>query len=62
MEAQTFDDDVLSGLVDAPHDDGCVERARGHAARVGAPRHAVHPRRVEAPLLVVSQLKTTHTP
>ena len=55
-QALTLNDEVLGGLQHAPHDDAGVERARRHAAPVGAKRRAVHTRRVEAPLLVVSQL------
>ena len=47
---------MFVGRVHAPDDDAGVERAGRDARRVGAPRHAVHARRVEAPLLVVRQL------
>lgn len=55
----TFDDGMFGGRVDAPDDDGGVERAGRDARRVGAPGGAVHARRVEAPLLVVGQLQYT---
>jgi hypothetical protein len=52
-----FDLVVLVRLVHVPDHDGRVEAARGDPARVRAPGDAVDSAGVEAPVVLVSQLK-----